>query len=305
MATETPGKVNGMAKVGNKLQPVLGAVNAIWEEFNREKSPEELQLDMIDTYSRLRVGLAVIGAAFPITLLMLGWLWHDFPAQSELSAYYWVGPSGQGHLRKWLSNVGVWPAPHLLDFFALLDGDAPLRSWFVGILFGMGMLLFLYKGYNKLEDYLLNFAGLFAVLVALFPMEWGCESTNTCGKGWPWHVTFAVLFFVCISLVGLVCSRTTVRHLDPIKEQHYTRQYKWTAFFMMAFAPFAWLLAHFVVRGNDDKNWSMLLVEVLGIGAFVYFWIVKTQEIAEVNVRKALSSTGKSSTPPQSADDGG
>jgi hypothetical protein len=47
-----------------------------------------------------------------------------------------------------------------------------MRNEFVGILFAVDTILFLYQGITRLEDYALNLAGVFALGIALFPMTW-------------------------------------------------------------------------------------------------------------------------------------
>ena len=60
------------------------------------------------TYNWLRFGMAIIAFAFPILL----WAWgrlHGLHLQGSMSAYYW----------------------------ASIQGDPPVRVWFVGIIFAI------------------------------------------------------------------------------------------------------------------------------------------------------------------------
>ena len=85
---------------------------------------DELQHHMFATYTTLRIGLAVIAFAFPI-LLWLGGRVIGLPLQDSMSAYYHA--------------------------FAA-DGQS-MRNWFVGILFAVGVILYLYQGYSYRENY--------------------------------------------------------------------------------------------------------------------------------------------------------
>src|SRR6185436_4551827 len=111
------------------------------------------------TYRMLRYGLAGIAFAFPIVLWIGGYLRAELPLAGSMSAYY-----------------------H--------DGAGVMRNEFVGILFAVGALLFAYQGYSEFEDWALNFAGIFALGIAVFPMKWP-ESTDS---SFSLHGAFAISF---------------------------------------------------------------------------------------------------------------
>src|ERR1043166_5802622 len=90
------------------------------------------------TYFALRAGLAVIAFAFPVVLWLGGHFFAGIDLQKSMSDYYHA-------------NHGA------------------LRDLFVGTLSGTGVILFLYQGVTRLEDYALNLAGLFALGIAMFP----------------------------------------------------------------------------------------------------------------------------------------
>ena len=103
-----------------------------------DSSPQGATTDhIVATYFYLRVGMAVLALVFPLLLWLYGDFFLSIPIQGSMSAYY----------------------------------HTEMRDAFVGILCAIGAFLFLYKGFTKLEDWLLNAAGLFAVLVAFFPMN--------------------------------------------------------------------------------------------------------------------------------------
>ena len=108
----------------------------------------KLRKHIFSTYVWMRTGMLVIALAFPVVLWIVGGL-YGMQLQDSMSAYYWA-PIAKG----------------------AESGDAPMRVWFVGLLFALGCCLFLYKGYSPLEDWVLNVAALFAICVALVPMCW-------------------------------------------------------------------------------------------------------------------------------------
>lgn len=86
------------------------------------------------TYHTLRAALGGIALAFPIVLVVGGYL-NDVPLQGSMSAYY----------------------------------HTPVRDAFVGMLVTVGAALLLYKGFSRSENWALNIGGVLAILVALVP----------------------------------------------------------------------------------------------------------------------------------------
>src|SRR5215204_4733048 len=83
----------------------------------------QLRKHMFSTYFWLRIGMLVIALAFPLVLWIVGGWLYGLQLQDSMSAYYWA-PIEKGEE----------------------GGDAPMRVWFVGLLFALGSCLFLYKG---------------------------------------------------------------------------------------------------------------------------------------------------------------
>jgi hypothetical protein len=89
--------------------------------------------------------------------LLIGELVFGICAQGSISAYYHaVGPS----LSAWYVAI--------------------LRTWFVGTLFSVSIILGLYRGYSRTEDRLLDVAAILGVGIAVFPMSWPPKGI-TCG----------------------------------------------------------------------------------------------------------------------------
>src|SRR5687768_1056650 len=88
---------------------------------------EYLHKHMFNTYFVLRKGMACTAIVFPLLLWWVG-AWADIDLQGSMSAYY----------------------------------HTSMRNWFVGLLFAVGGMLYLYKGFSMRENVALNLAGLFA-----------------------------------------------------------------------------------------------------------------------------------------------
>src|SRR4029453_2314070 len=98
---------------------------------------KDLSNQISATYKMLRLGVAVIAFAFPLLLWVGGHLFAGLPLAGSMSAYYY----------------------------------SVMRDTFVGILFAVGVILFVYQGYTRFEDWALNLAGGLALgsLSSLWP----------------------------------------------------------------------------------------------------------------------------------------
>lgn len=206
---------------------------------------DRLDKHVLGTYLSLRIGVAVIAVCFPFLLWIGGRIYVGLPLQDSMSAYY----------------------------HATVDGRS-MRDWFVGILFAVGVFLYLYKGYSRIENYVLNFAGVMALGIAIFPMEWACS--ESCAK-LSVHGFCAILFFLCIAFVCVRCSRDTLRLLeDPEVQASYRRRYQVLAVLMIV-SPAIALLVNTLFRQYGSL---VFYVEAAGIFAFAAYWLTKSREIA-------------------------
>ncbi len=259
---------------------------------------DALQQHMASTYHNLRWALAIISFTFPLFLYGIGRLWYNIPLQNSISAYYFAGAHGDGPIRSWITHINIFPIKYLLFVLADLDGDAPMRTWFVGALFVLGIFLYLYKGFSTLENNLLNVAGLAAVGVALFPMEWNC--TASCSPV-AFHDICALVAFLCIALVAVLCSKDTLQDLPPLaerKKKFYQTGYHVTAIGMIVFP----LIALVITKLTNRQNNYIFAVELLGLWTFAAYWIIKSRELDENRTElHVLEKTSKlASDPPES-----
>jgi hypothetical protein len=216
----------------------------------REMNADDLRRNMLRTFFTLRAGLVVLSFLLPLGLLVYSFLKHGYLQAGSISEFY-------GH------------------------EEGAMRDFFVGILCAVGLLLILYKGYSRLEDWLLNFAGLFAVATAMVPCNcWPGSEKNS------WHGVFALLFFGCVGAVCLFCASQTVEML-PTEEQRkwYTRAYKSIGIWLFV-AP---LGAYAIARFSGQRNRALFVVEFAAIAVFAIYWAIKSREIKITSAeRKAI-----------------
>jgi hypothetical protein len=216
--------------------------------------PDDLQIHIFATYANLRIGVVAIAILFPF-LLWGGGAIHGISLPDSMSAYYHVTENGKS-----------------------------MRNWFVGILFALGIILYLYKGYSHQENYALNVAGVFAIGIAIFPMEWDCgEECNKLSA----HGVSAVLFFLSVAYVCLRCASDTLDLMnDENREKRYRMYYRLIGAGLIC-SPLIAVLMTFI--SQQSKSYTFM-AETAGIWVFGSYWLLKSWEIASTNAeRLALS----------------
>jgi hypothetical protein len=222
-------------------RPVVGAI------FERR-----LRKHVFATYWRLRLWMAGLAIVLPFLLWAWGKRHFGLPLQGSMSAYYWASS----------------------------EGDHPMRVWFVGFIFAIGSCLWLYKGYSKSENWVLNFAALLILGVALFPMSWNCGSEH--GYCAPsvfdrtWHNVFAIAFFVCTAYVAAFESQRTVSAFADRSRKWLFRVLYVIMAALLIILPLLAIYVHHL-RKNDET--VTYWIEVGSILPFTAFWIIKTIEL--------------------------
>ena len=122
----------------------------------------------IRSYVYLSLGMGLVAAALPIALVLTG----GYDGHYSISTFY-----------------------HVSDL---------TRNIMVGCLCAEGVFLILFHGLSKLENWILNVAGVAAIAVAMNPMP-----VDQCGPGpaITLHAASAIVFFLCLATVAYVLLR--------------------------------------------------------------------------------------------------
>jgi hypothetical protein len=216
---------------------------------------DRLQEHITGTYESLRIGVVVVGAALPIVLWLGGWIGDSEPLRASMSAYYY--------------------SPTMGDVF-------------VGTLVAVGVILFLYKGFSGSEDWGLNFAGLFALGVALVPTD----PPGFPARAVTWHGTFAVLFFACIAYICIFRASDTLSLVrDTARAKQLRQLYRLLGAAMIG-APLLAALLAFWLRGGSGPSRVVFFVEAAGVWVFAGYWLVKSLELRKTGAAR-LALQGK------------
>lgn len=95
---------------------------------------------LVVSYLTIRRAIGVIGLALPVVLLAGGWV-AGIPIQENMSSYY----------------------------------HTEMRDIFVGILCAIGVFLFCYQGYGRVESWTANLGGISALGIALCPLDFNSD----------------------------------------------------------------------------------------------------------------------------------
>jgi hypothetical protein len=229
---------------------------------------------IVENYRKLRTRIGAITLAFPLVLIAWG-AWWGLSVQPTLSDYYFA----------------TKPVGTRVDLF-------PVRLWFCGFLFVVGIFLYKYKGFSENEDRWLSVAGLFALGVAVFPMS--LDDRNDWDFVLAWiglsqlslHGICAVLAFTCIAVVIFRYSHSTLDELKDVPPRSYwwapMKKLKPYWVLKVAYSGIALFMAvsiatAIVLHYTHGKQGSYILAaEWCGIWAFAIYWFVKNYELTQV-----------------------
>lgn len=204
------------------------------------------------SYSVMRSGIGVLGLAFPLVIVIGGGLDN---LQGSLSAYYHFSP--------------LDPARY---------GAGTMRDLFVGMLCAIGAFLFFYRGHSLQEDVALNIAGISAVLVAFFPMDWPPDSAAAGSTSAGIHSVCATIFFVMVAYVCVFRARDTLCLMgDAGRRRKFERLYLVLGILMVSTPAAVALLRQ--ISAVVPIGYTTLLIEIAGVLVFASFWLVKSIEI--------------------------
>ncbi|MBA7472491.1 hypothetical protein ES707_07818 [subsurface metagenome] len=227
---------------------------------------------IVENYRKLRTRIGVMTLAFPLVLIAWG-AWWGLGVQPTLSNYYFATEPLNGRA----------------DAF-------PVRLWFCGFLFAVGVFLYKYQGFSENENRWLSLAGLFVLGVAVFPMSNDGKNDWDFALAWiglpqlSLHGISAVLAFACIAVVIFWYADSSLSELKDTRPKLYVTL-KWAYRGIAAFMAASIAVAIFLHYRHGGQGSYILAAEWCGIWAFAIYWFVKNYELKQV--AKALKSKGR------------
>jgi hypothetical protein len=242
--------------------------------------PGRLDTHILRSYSALRWCMGVFAFMLPLLLMVGGinslwWIPAPLEIQNSLSAYYHAGSTC-------MASNGVY------------------RDLFVGILAAISFCLIIYTGFGKLENWLLNIAGICLAGVAFFPMDWpepqrlsACQiipgfvaftSSKLLGLPVSIHFASALTFFLSITLVNIFTAMDTVDIITDVRKKNFWRKIFRVAKFLMPISLGLVMLLRVMTGASIIGDRIVLWLECAGIWAFSFYWLLKSIEILSTKV---------------------
>jgi hypothetical protein len=202
------------------------------------------------SYNTLRRIVGILGIAFPIVLSIGALLFGDCDSiQKSISIYY-----------------------HTI-----------MRNFFVGILSAIGLFLFTYKGYDRIDNIAGTLAGIFAFGVAFFPCSITGPFTNCLptplnnGIWFILHLISAGALFVTLALFSIFLFTKTHGQKTKMKIKR-NRLYRTCGIIMLvsiAIIGIVAILNHFGHLIWLQKYHFIFWLESISLWAFGTSWLVK------------------------------
>lgn len=199
------------------------------------------------SFLTLSLGMGLVAAGLPIVLLIIG------GQDNSISHYYW-------------HQHTLWSE----------QSDAP-RNIFVGALWATGVFLFLFRGLSWQENWCLNVAGFFAIMVAMNPMSGEVDPKCSDHFQLTLHGTCASIFFLCLTAVAVLFSKKRIKSIEVDRtRRRFKAAYNLAGTLMIAMPAIVVVIHKF---GHKDCHTpTVFWCETLGIWSFGFYWFVKTME---------------------------
>ena len=150
---------------------------------DREPSRRNARL-LVSSYRAIRRAIGYTGFALPVALGPGGWLLLDIPIQDNLSSYY----------------------------------HTPLRDVFVGTICAIGIFLYCYRGYDRVENWTANLACLSALGIALCPLDPGSDPLRQRTVVGYLHSISGGVFFLTLAFYSLYHFPRSSDEESPVTE---------------------------------------------------------------------------------------
>ena len=205
---------------------------------------------MVVSYIVVRRAVGILGLMLPILLGPVGWLIFGIEIQDNMSSYY----------------------------------HTALRDIFVGTLCAIGIFMLCYRGHDWVENWTANLSCLFALGVALFPLDADSDPLHQRSIVGYLHSLFGGAFFLTLAFYSLVhfpASQTT----DVEEEPHLAQRnfvYRTSGIVillsMLAMGTYLFLLPDQWKQISNQYN-VLFWFEWIAVWAFAAAWLTKGRVI--------------------------
>jgi hypothetical protein len=224
---------------------------------HRDEDPQ------VTSYQTLRKTIGWLGILLPFIMIIGAWVfWGCTTLQPSVSHYYYTN----------------------------------MREIFVGVLFAVALFLFCYSGPTKIDGWVSNVAGTFALGTALFPTTALCNTDPDITQGFvcypcqqkvtsltriPYHATLhlicAVLFFVILGLMSVFLFRLSNYSKAEQTPQKRKRNVVFLICGLVIFISMGAAGLYMLIAEKDEQSTFVLWAEAAALLAFGISWLIKGQ----------------------------
>ena len=202
---------------------------------------------MNNSYLKLKKSIGIIGMALPFVLLLGMVLVNVLINDTSPLQYHY--PESISHY-----------------YYSVI------RGVFVGALCSVGLFMFYYPGYEKVDNITGNLAGTSVLLVAWFP-------TSLIGEGMTWyskiHYAAAALFFACLAFFCIKLFTKTAKGKDPTAQKLIRNKIYRTCGRLMVFLMVSMFLYSFVIEEHIHIHYFIWGAEAIALLLFGFSWLTK------------------------------
>jgi hypothetical protein len=209
---------------------------------------------LVISYQGVRRAIGVVGLLLPVLLGPVGRLAFGVPIQDNMSSYY----------------------------------HTPLRDVFVGSMCTIGVFLFCYRGYDRVEAWTAKFGCLGALGVAFFPLDPGSDPLYQRSLVGYLHSFSGGVFFLTLAFYSLYHfpTRKDAEHAPHEAERNFVYRTSGVVILlsMAAMGAYLLLIPDDWKRVLNDYNF-LFWGEWVAVWAFAAAWLTKGRAIlAEIGV---------------------
>jgi hypothetical protein len=192
--------------------------------------------------------IGILGISLPIIVVFGGFIQSPLVIQGSLSGYYYTN----------------------------------MHDFFVGILCGVALFLLSYKGYEKIDDFVANLSGIFALGIIIFPTSMFSGKVVKVGIfliddtiSEYIHLMFSALFFLSLSFNSIFLF--TRRHPGVLGRAKKRRNVIYRSCGIVMFLSIV-CISFYTIFLRDmpiSKIYPVMILESIALVAFGISWIVK------------------------------
>lgn len=211
---------------------------------------------LVVSYLGIRRSIGAIGFLLPILLGPGGWLIFGIEIQDNMSSYY----------------------------------HTAMRDVFVGVMSAIGIFLFCYRGYDRIENWTANVGCLSAIGVAFFPLDANSDPLHQRTLFGYLHTVSGGLFFLTLAFYSLFhfpSSQASKRELAPHERE---RNFLYRLSGIVILSSMLAMAVYLLGLPAEWKRWLnninfLFWMEWLAVWAFAAAWLTKGRTIvAEIAV---------------------